>query len=154
MNNRERLLLLAGASIGAMSIGVVSHAQVSMPKTGTLNSAQPVFCVNPTTAAIEDCVSSANVTVGNVTVTNLANGNLTSAGNVTTIAGSVANTTLQTQTDTVMVGGVNVKEINAVTPLMGAGASGTGSQRVTAAQDTTTIAGSARGLPAQHPPMW
>lgn len=52
---------------------------------------------------------------------------------------------LQTQTDTVMVGGVNVKEINAVTPLMGAGATGTGSQRVTAAQDTSTIAGSAPG---------
>ncbi len=52
---------------------------------------------------------------------------------------------LQTQTDTVMVGGVNIKEINAVTPLMGAGVTGTGSQRVTAAQDTTTIAGSAPG---------
>lgn len=49
----------------------------------------------------------------------------------------VASATLQTQTDTVMVGGVNVKEINAVTPLMGNGATGTGSQRVTIASDNT-----------------
>ena len=52
---------------------------------------------------------------------------------------------LQTQTDTTMVGGVNLKEVNAVTVLTGAGATGTGSQRVTVAQDTTTIAGSAPG---------
>lgn len=45
--------------------------------------------------------------------------------------------TLQTQTDTVMVGGVNIKEINAVTPLMGNGITGTGSQRVTVASDNT-----------------
>lgn len=47
--------------------------------------------------------------------------------------------TLQTQTDTVMVGGVNVKEINAVTPLMGNGVTGTGSQRVTIASDNTAF---------------
>lgn len=63
-----------------------------------------------------------------------------------TNAGTFAvQSTNQAQTDTVVIGGVNVKEINAVTPLMGAGATGTGSQRVTAAQDTTTIAGSAPG---------
>lgn len=47
------------------------------------------------------------------------------------------NATLQTQTDTVMVGGVNVKEINGVTPLMGNGVTGTGSLRVTIASDNT-----------------
>lgn len=46
--------------------------------------------------------------------------------------------TLQTQTDTVMVGGVNIKEINAVAPLMGNGVTGTGSLRVTLASDTTS----------------
>lgn len=50
-----------------------------------------------------------------------------------------AQATLQTQTDTVMVGGVNIKEINAVTPLMGNGVTGTGSQRVTIASDNTAI---------------
>lgn len=47
--------------------------------------------------------------------------------------------TLQTQTDTVMVGGVNIKEINAVTPLMGNGTTGTGSLRVTIASDNTAF---------------
>jgi hypothetical protein len=42
-----------------------------------------------------------------------------------------------TQADTFMLGGVNVKEINAVTPLMGNGVTGTGSQRVTIASDNT-----------------
>lgn len=47
--------------------------------------------------------------------------------------------TLQTQTDTVMVGGVNIKEINGVTPLMGNGTTGTGSQRVTISSDNTVL---------------
>lgn len=65
--------------------------------------------------------------------------------------------TLQTQTDTVMVGGVNIKEINAVAPLMGSGNTGTGSLRVTPAADvnaptnlaqvggTTTVTGGVNG---------
>ena len=44
-----------------------------------------------------------------------------------------------TQVDTFMLGGVNVKEINAVTPLMGNGVTGTGSQRVTIASDNTAF---------------
>jgi len=56
-----------------------------------------------------------------------------------------AGVVLQTQTDTVMVGGVNIKEINAVTPLMGNGATGTGSQRVTIANDNTGIANWGQG---------
>jgi heptaprenylglyceryl phosphate synthase len=60
-------------------------------------------------------------------------------GHVITDSGSVANATLQTQTDTVMVGGVNVKEINAVPVLMGNGITGTGSQRVTIASDNTAF---------------
>ena len=40
---------------------------------------------------------------------------------------------------------VNLAQVNAVTTLTGAGATGTGAQRVTASQDTTTIAGSAPG---------
>lgn len=47
--------------------------------------------------------------------------------------------TLQTQTDTVMVGGVNIKEINAIAVLMGNGVTGTGSQRVTIASDNTAF---------------
>lgn len=40
-----------------------------------------------------------------------------------------------TQADTFMLGGVNVKEINGVTPLMGVGATGTGAQRTVPAND-------------------
>jgi hypothetical protein len=40
-------------------------------------------------------------------------------------------------------GNVNLTGINGVTPLVGAGATGTGSPRTTQAQDTTTIAGAA-----------
>lgn len=39
----------------------------------------------------------------------------------------------------------NLAQVNGVTVLTGAGATGTGSQRITVAQDTTTIAGSAPG---------
>jgi len=44
-----------------------------------------------------------------------------------------------TQADTFMLGGVNIKEINAVTPLMGNGTTGTGSLRVTIASDNTAF---------------
>jgi hypothetical protein len=44
-----------------------------------------------------------------------------------------------TQADTFMLGGVNIKEINAVTPLMGNGITGTGSLRVTIASDNTAF---------------
>lgn len=48
--------------------------------------------------------------------------------------------TLQTQTDTIMIGGVNIKEINAVPPLMGNGITGTGSLRITVASDNSAVA--------------
>src|SRR5258708_15044516 len=59
---------------------------------------------------------------------------------ITFASAQAVNATLQTQTDTVMVGGVNIKEINAVTPLMGNGITGTGSLRVTVASDNTAFA--------------
>ena len=62
------------------------------------------------------------------------------------------NATLQTQTDTVMVGGVNIKEINAVTPLMGNGTTGTGSMRVTLASDSTGIANYGHGATGSSVP--
>lgn len=53
-----------------------------------------------------------------------------------------------TQADTFMLGGVNIKEINAVTPLMGNGTTGTGSLRVTHASDNTGIANWGHGATA------
>lgn len=63
-------------------------------------------------------------------------GNLaTTATNTGTIAGAVSASVMQS----------NTKQVNGVTTLAGAGAVGTGSQRVAVGQDTTTIAGSAPG---------
>lgn len=44
-----------------------------------------------------------------------------------------------TQADTFMLGGVNVKEINGVAPLMGSGTNGTGAQRITIATDQAAL---------------
>lgn len=59
----------------------------------------------------------------------------TTATNTGTVAGAVSAAVMQS----------NTKQVNGVATLTGAGATGTGAQRVTAAQDTTTIAGSAPG---------
>src|SRR5271167_731115 len=61
-------------------------------------------------------------------------GNLaTTATNTGTVAGAVTSSVMQE----------NLKQVNGITTLTGAGATGTGSQRVTVAQDVTTIAGAA-----------
>lgn len=164
----------AAAFASPLLFAGVAAAQANQAQTvsacGTPNNTPVVGSTYPmtqdtnaklcTSAVLSGNVTASNPSVGatgssvpgNATAVGFSNsgGNLTipSSTNplpVTTIAGSVANTTLQTQTDTVMVGGVNLKEVNAVTTLTGAGASGTGAQRETVSQDTTTIAGSAPG---------
>lgn len=70
----------------------------------------------------------------------------TAATGVVTVQGIAAMTPLLVTPSALPANqSVNVAQINGVTTLTGAGATGTGSQRVTAAQDTTTIAGSAPG---------
>lgn len=65
-------------------------------------------------------------------ITNYA---LETGGNLAIVAGAVSSNVVQS----------NTKQVNGVTTLAGAGAVGTGSQRVAIGQDTTTIAGSAPG---------
>jgi hypothetical protein len=60
---------------------------------------------------------------------------LETGGNLATIAGAVSSSKMQS----------NTAQVNGVTILTGAGAVGTGSQRIAVGQDTTTIAGSAPG---------
>lgn len=86
-----------------------------------------------------------------VSIASLPSGAVTNAGTFAVQATPV------TQADTFMLGGVNVKEINAVTPLMGNGVTGTGSQRVTIASDNTpfsvnatTVPGTTGGLSTFH----
>lgn len=100
---------------------LTSNSTVTSGKFGLDSNILSILGTAPTTAGFLD-IKGAD---GNVFVRNA------------TAANFLANVTLQTQTDTVMVGGVNIKEINAVTPLMGNGVTGTGSQRVTIASDNT-----------------
>jgi hypothetical protein len=72
----------------------------------------------------------------------------TANANPVTVQGIAGMTKLLVTPDSVALPAnqsVNVAQVNGITTLTGAGASGTGSQRHTVAQDTTTIAGSAPG---------
>jgi hypothetical protein len=72
----------------------------------------------------------------------------TPAGGILTIQGAASMTKLLVTPDSVALPAnqsVNVSQVNGVTTLTGTGAQGAGSQRVTVATDTATIAGSAPG---------
>lgn len=43
--------------IATLAFAPLAEAQVFVPRTGTLNSAQPQFCVNPATGAVGDCAA-------------------------------------------------------------------------------------------------
>lgn len=104
------------ASLNATVVGTGTFA-VQAAQSGTWNVTNISGTVSlPTGAA----------TSGNQTT------EITSLG---TIAGAVTGTVMQD----------NIKQVNGVTTLAGAGAVGTGSIRVAVGQDTTTIAGSAPG---------
>lgn len=94
--------------------------------------------------------NTANTTAWKVDASSVAVPVTDNAGSLTVDNGGTfaVQATLQTAADTTMVGGVNIKEINAVTPLMGNGATGTGSQRVTVANDNTGIANWGHGATA------
>lgn len=111
----------------------------------TIASDNTAFSVNATLTAsslvighvITDSGSTTAVT-GNVTVVQgTASNLLAQVSNTGTFA---VQSTPVTQADTFMLGGVNIKEINAITPLMGNGVTGTGSLRVTIASDNTAFA--------------
>jgi hypothetical protein len=130
----------AAAAPYSVSAGANKPAGIS-----TTNSAQWLVPVKPgTTTEIDLSLPSGILGADGATIMSssnplnvLLNAGTAVIGHVITDSGSIANTTLQTQTDTVMVGGVNVKEINGVAPSMGNGVSGTGVQRVTLSSDST-----------------
>lgn len=93
----------------------------------TIASDQTAFSVNATLSAETTKV------IGTV---NIAASQTIAVTNTGTFA---VQATPVTQADTFMLGGVNIKEINAVTPLMGNGVTGTGSLRVTIASDNTAF---------------
>lgn len=113
---------------------VIASNQASIPVAATL-TAETTKAIGVTRTA--DGSGNLLTSTTNALDINIKSGNLTTLP-VTNAGTFASQATLQTQTDTVMVGGVNIKEINAVTPLMGNGTTGTGSLRVTLASDTTS----------------
>lgn len=108
----------------------------SFPVTGTFfQTTQPVSAASwplPTNAAQE--------TGGNLAA--VATNTGTTATNTGTIAGAVSSARVQT----------NVAQINGVTPLMGNGATGTGSPRVTIASDNSAVPAAGQGATASAVP--
>lgn len=112
---------------------LTSNSTTTAAKTALDQNVISILGTAPTTAGFLDIKGAdGNVFVRQATASNL---NATVVGTGTFVTQS----TLQTQTDTTMIGGVNIKEINAVTPLMGNGVTGTGSLRVTIASDNTAF---------------
>lgn len=114
----------------------VDGSAVTQPISGTVtaNAGTGNFTVVQATGTSLHAVLDTTSTTA-VTQATAANLNATVVGTGT----FATQATLQTQTDTVMIGGVNIKEINAVVPLMGAGNTGTGSLRVTIATDQAQL---------------
>lgn len=130
-------------TIAGSAPGTAGSASANVVTVQGVASMTPLFVGNTQASAtsgqsgplVQGAVTTANPSYTTAQTSPLSldtNGNLrvSQYGNLGTV--------LQTQTDTVMVGGVNIKEINAVTPLMGNGTTGTGSLRVTLASDTST----------------
>jgi len=92
-------------------------------------------------------VSQPTASLLNATVVGAGSAGTPNAG-VVTVQGVASMTKLLVTPDSVALPAnqsVNVAQVNGITTLTGAGATGTGSQRSTVAQDTTTIAGAAPG---------
>jgi hypothetical protein len=108
---------LAGTALGAPSNYGTSPGAVNVPGVNAFITNSPTVTANAGT---------------NLNTSALA---LETGGNLATIAGAITSSVVQS----------NTKQVNGVTTLTGAGAVGTGSQRVAVGQDTTTLAGSAPG---------
>jgi hypothetical protein len=98
---------------------------------GTLLGAPSNYGTSP--GAVE--VMGVNASITNTPAITCALCALETGGNLATLAGAVTSSVVQS----------NTKQVNGVTTLAGAGATGPGAQRMTVAQDTTTLAGSAPG---------
>lgn len=116
---------------------IVTGAGGTFPVTGTFwQATQPVSGTVAVTQSTSPWIVAGGGTAG------------TAATGVVTVQGIAGMTKVLVTPDSVALPAnqsVNVAQVNGVTTLTGAGATGTGSQRGTVAQDTTTIAGSAPG---------
>jgi hypothetical protein len=128
---------------GTISLPTGAATSAKQPALGTAGTAssdvltiQGIASMTPLTVTVSGTATiSGAVTANAGTNLNTSLLALESGGNLATLAGSVSSSVMQS----------NTKQVNGVTTLAGAGAVGTGSQRVAVGQDTTTIAGSAPG---------
>lgn len=132
VNGNLKVAIAAGGGSG----GTSSNFAAAFPTAGTAIGAKNGSNMVNLTA---DGSNNLNVNIAtNATVVGtgtFAVQDSTTETNTSTIAGAVNSSVMQS----------NTKQVNGVTTLAGAGAVGTGAQRVAVGQDTTTIAGSAPG---------
>lgn len=119
------------------AVGASDGTNMVAVKIGSQNTAASVAVA---LASDQAAISVKQATAGNLNATVVGTGTFavqdsTTETNTGTIAGAVSASVMQE----------NLKQVNGVTTLAGAGAVGTGAQRVAVGQDTTTIAGSAPG---------
>jgi len=128
--------VICDQSAGALCAGVTSSNRLMVDPSGTtigISGTLPAFASTPLMNAAQSGTWSVTANAGtNLNTSALA---LESGGNLAAIAATVSGGAI----------GSNIAQVNGVTILAGAGATGTGSQRATVAQDTSTIAGSAPG---------
>lgn len=115
--------------IATLAFAPLAEAQVFVPRTGTLNSAQPQFCVDPATGTVKDCAGTAAspgyVLPGSVTPTaptsTLATGGVAQSFAVTH-GGYICNPLSTTDQG---LGATEVIYVNPVTTATAAGNAGT-----------------------------
>ena len=128
-----------GTMAASVPVAIASN-QSSIPVAASLNATPSLANGNGTVPTQGGAVLS----VTNPSFTEVTDG---TNGAVTVKAASTASVatdkSLVVQINPQQTPAINNAQVNGVTILAGAGATGTGSQRVTAAQDTTTVAGAA-----------
>lgn len=135
--------LMTTASVGGISQGSTTSGQTGVLNMAAVTTAAPSYTTaqtSPLSLDVHGALRFLPMTAAGVAVDLTSPSSLVGAdGSTIMSASNPLNVINGAQTDTVMIGGVNVKEINAVAPLMGNGVTGTGSQRVTIASDNTAF---------------
>ena len=168
-----RTAISATVTIGTSGLATSSNQTTLNTQTTKINDGTDTALISAAGALLTDASAttqpvSGTVAVSGVTGTvtvdtsNLATSTLQTTGNtsLSTIAGAVSGTEMQVDVLTipsVTIGTFpdnepfNVAQINGVTPLMGNGVTGTGSQRVTIASDNTAFTVNVGTFPDNEP---
>jgi hypothetical protein len=135
--------------ITAVNTGAVVVSSSALPSGAATAARQDtgntsVASIDTKTPALGQALAAASVPVvlpaaQITTLTPLSTVAATQSGTWTVQPGNTANTTAWKVDGSAVTQPVNVSQINGVTPLMGNGASGTGAQRVTIANDSTGV---------------